>query len=212
MKLNSVKDTVIRSESWADPQTRQVLKGQIIYKGRTHNSPGQKILFSQKSKDASSEGLIFPENSARNPKPGCITPVWVDAVGAALHKFTGWTSQQKGEEMLPLLSTRWERTALGVSSAGEKLWQLLAGMEASWRSGRIARLTHSLHSPLGSEWGTHLLTGPKCRNCLWVEWFRGETGAGHRWKQLCLHNGQDYKVPSNVWAQILALRNLGQWN
>lgn len=180
-----MKDIVICSV--ADPQTRQVLEGKSIYKDRTHSSPGQKILFSQKSRDASSEGLVFPETTLRNPKPSCIILVWVDGVGATLHKFTGSTSQQKGEEMLPLHSTWWEGTALSVISAGEKLWQLVAKIKASWQSGRRARPTHSLHSLLGREFGTHLLTNPECRNCLCVEWFTGETGAGHRWKQLCLH-------------------------
>lgn len=155
--------------------------------------------------------LIFPENTARNPKPKCIILVWVAGVGVMLHKFRGWISHPRDSETLPLDKARGESTALSMISPGEKLRQLAAKIKASWQSGRRARPTHSLHLLLGSEFWTHLLTNMKGANCFCVEWVTGQLGVGHRLEELSSHNSRGNRVFGKVsWAWILVLCDLQQ--
>ena len=112
-------------------------------------------------------GLTFLETNAtknhlRDPCVGL-------GVGVMLPKFRGWTSWPRDSEMLPLNEAWGENTAFSMISPGDKLWQLVAKIQALWQSGRKARPTHSLHLPLGSVFCIHFLTDRKAGNCLCVE-------------------------------------------
>lgn len=134
-------------------------------------------------------GLTFLENNAR--KNHLHDPCMGLGVGVMLPKFRGWTSWPRDSEMLPLNEVWGENTAFSMISPGDKLWQLVAKIQALWQSGRKARPTHSLHLPLGSVFCTHLLTNRKGGNCLCVEQITEQLGAGHRLQQLSSHNGRD---------------------